>query len=107
MAKQKKAIKATESRIRRTQIFSSTVCDIQGNIFLPSQIQKAFLRQNIRQTDADYQFPPGLRFSDEASRAWKIAQASWTIFVNQTSKSDLTAQGERMKLFSKNVVQSP
>lgn len=103
MAKQKKATKTTDSRIRRTQIFSSTVCDIQGNIFLPSQLQKAFLRQNLRQTEADYQYDPGLRFSDEASRAWKIAQASWNIFVNQTSKSDISQEQriEAVKTFAK------
>lgn len=103
MATKKKAEKKIEKRARTSQIFSSSVCDIQGNIFLPSQVQKSFLRQNIRQTDSDYDFAPGLRFADEASRSWKIARASYENFARQLSKPDLSYEQrlEALKVFAK------
>lgn len=103
MATKKKTEKSVEKKTRTSQIFSSSVCDIQGNIFLPAQVQKSFLRQNIRQTDSDYDFAPGLRFADEASRSWKIAKASYENFVKQLGKPDLSSEQrlEAVKVFAK------
>lgn len=56
-------------------------CELQGKLFLHDQIQKAFVRKNVRQADADYKLPPGLTIKDECSRSFRIAKSAWEQFT--------------------------
>ena len=70
--------------------FNSTCCDIQGALFLPDQIQQAFLGKNKRQSIDDYKILPGLTLKEECSRAFRIAQASWDRFKDTLTRTDLS-----------------
>ena len=76
--------------MKHNQIFNSITCDIQGNLFLPDQIQKVFLCQHERQQDEDYELMPGITLKEECSRAFRIAKASWDIFKDTLVREDLS-----------------
>ncbi len=51
-------MKSQKITMRHANVFS-VCCDIQGNLFLPDQIQQVFLQKNLRQTSEDYRLLPG------------------------------------------------
>lgn len=85
---------------------SSTCYQLEGNLFLSNQLEKAFVGQNRRQKPQDYQLPPGIAIKEECSRAFRIGKASWDRFAQIFSRTDLTEQDrlERTKEFAKNLL---
>lgn len=67
-------------------------CELQGKLFLHDQIQKAFVRKNVRQADADYKLPPGLTIKDECSRSFRIAKSAWEQFTLTKSRKDVSEE---------------
>ena len=53
---------------------SSGCCEIEGNLFLVNQINKAFTGKNVHQQQTDYLLPPGITLKEESSRAFRIAR---------------------------------
>lgn len=62
---------------------------LEGNLFLPDQLEKAALGRANYQTEADYRIPKGLKLKDEFSRAFQIASAQWKHFASQQERRDL------------------
>lgn len=85
---------------------NSTCYQLEGNLFLSNQLEKAFVGQNHRQKPQDYQLPPGITIKEECSRAFRIGKASWDIFAQVFSRTDLTSQDclNRTREFAKNLL---
>lgn len=62
---------------------------LEGALFLPDQLEKAALGEAVRQTEADYLTPKGLRLKDDYSRAFQIASAQWKHFVALLERADV------------------
>lgn len=84
----------------------SVSCDIQGNLFLPDQIQQVFLQRNVRQKAEDYRLLPGITLKEECARAFTIAKASWLQFSQMFSRKDLgyADQLRWTKTFAENIL---
>ena len=84
----------------------SVCCDIQGNLFLPDQIQQVFLQKNLRQTSKDYRLLPGITLKEECARAFTIAKASWQQFSTLFTRTDLSYEDRlrRTKTFAENIL---
>ena len=85
---------------------NSTCYQLEGNLFLSNQLEKAFVGQNHRQKPQDYQLPPGITIKEECSRAFRIGKASWDIFAQVFNRTDLTSQDclSRTREFAKNLL---
>lgn len=91
--------------MRHANVFS-VCCDIQGNLFLPDQIQQVFLQKNLRQTSKDYRLLPGITLKEECARAFTIAKASWQQFSTLFTRTDLSYEDRlrRTKTFAENIL---
>lgn len=91
--------------MRHANVFS-VCCDIQGNLFLPDQIQQVFLQKNLRQTSEDYRLLPGITLKEECARAFTIAKASWQQFSTLFTRTDLSYEDRlrRTKTFAENIL---
>lgn len=91
--------------MRHANVFS-VCCDIQGNLFLPDQIQQVFLQKNQRQTSKDYRLLPGITLKEECARAFTIAKASWQQFSTLFTRTDLSYEDRlrRTKTFAENIL---
>ena len=85
---------------------NSTCYQLEGNLFLSNQLEKAFVGQNHRQKPQDYQLPPGISIKEECSRAFRIGKASWDIFAQVFNRTDLTSRDclNRTREFAKNLL---
>lgn len=75
---------------------SSGCCEIEGNLFLVNQINKAFTGKNVHQQQTDYLLPPGITLKEESSRAFRIAKASWELFAPAIEREDLS-EADKLK----------
>lgn len=64
---------------------------LEGELFLPDQLEKAALGSAQWQTEADYGIPKGLKLKDDYSRAFQIASAQWKHFAAQFERADMDA----------------
>ncbi|WP_198969813.1 Eco57I restriction-modification methylase domain-containing protein [Xylophilus sp. ASV27] len=64
---------------------------LEGNLFLPDQLEKAAQGRAQDQTEADFGVPKGVKLKDEYSRAFQIACAQWQHFAAQHNRADLNA----------------
>lgn len=74
-------------KIKNDELFSSGTCHLEGTLFLPSLLRSVFLGKAVRQTDEDYDLPPGLKFQDECSRAFRIFNNAYKIFESSTQNA--------------------
>lgn len=65
---------------------------LEGALFLPDQLEKAALGEALRQTEADYHTPKGLKLKDDYSRAFQIASAQWKHFASLLERVDADPQ---------------
>ncbi|WP_343622907.1 Eco57I restriction-modification methylase domain-containing protein [Roseateles puraquae] len=75
---------------RRTTLDLPTL-KLEGNLFLPDQLEKAAQGRAQDQTEADFGVPKGVKLKDEYSRAFQIACAQWQHFAAQHNRADLNA----------------
>lgn len=74
-------------KIKNDELFNSGTCHLEGTLFLPSLLRSVFLGKAVRQTDEDYDLPPGLKFQDECSRAFRIFNNAYKIFESSTQNA--------------------
>jgi hypothetical protein len=85
--------------------------DLQGNLFLPDQLQQIFSFKGKRQTPDDYEISPGLTIKEVYSTAWRVASASWEKFSQVRTRQNLseenlqTATEDFAKFFFHDVLQ--
>lgn len=94
--------------MKHTSFISSNCCSVEGNLFLPEQIQQVFVLKNLRQTPKDYALAPGLTLKDECARAFTIAKASWNEFSDVLTRTDLSENDRlsRTLRFAENILGS-
>jgi hypothetical protein len=79
-------------RLRKTaSVLNLPTLKLEGNLFLPDQLEKAALGRAAGQSEADYRTPKGLKLKDDISRAFQIASAQWKHFAGQMERSDVDA----------------
>lgn len=70
----------------------NTCYDLQGNLFVPAQIDRICAGEGEMQTDSDYGIPQGLNRADEIARAYRTALAAWQNFKQAMERSDFSAE---------------
>ena len=70
----------------------NTCYDLQGNLFVPAQIDLICAGNGEKQTDSDYGIPQGLDRADEIARAYRTALAAWQNFKQAMERTDLSAE---------------
>ena len=70
----------------------NTCYDLQGNLFVPAQIDRVCAGEGEMQTDSDYGIPQGLNRADEIARAYRTALAAWQNFKQAMERSDFSAE---------------
>ena len=70
----------------------NTCYDLQGNLFVPAQIDRVCAGNGEKQTDSDYGIPQGLDRADEIARAYRTALAAWQNFKQAMERTDLSAE---------------
>jgi len=75
----------------RRAILNLPTLKLEGNLFLPDQLEKAAQGRAQDQTEADFGVPKGVKLKDEYSRAFQIACAQWQHFAAQHGRSDVDA----------------
>lgn len=70
----------------------NTCYDLQGNLFVPAQIDLICAENAEKQTDSDYGIPQGLDRADEIARAYRTALAAWQNFKQAMERTDLSAE---------------
>ena len=70
----------------------NTCYDLQGNLFVPAQIDLICAGNGEKQTDGDYGIPQGLDRADEIARAYRTALAAWQNFKRAMERTDLSAE---------------
>ena len=60
--------------MKKNQIEFSTI-DLVGSLFVSDSIAQIAQRKCSAQSEKDYNLPPGIKFSDQTSRAFSIAKA--------------------------------
>ena len=83
-------MKRIRNSTRRATLNLPTL-QLEGNLFLPDQLEKAAQGRAQDQTEADFGVPKGVRLKDEYSRAFQIACAQWQHFAAQHSRTDVDA----------------
>lgn len=72
---------------------NQNICyDLQGNLFVPAQIDRVCAGEGEMQTDSDYGIPQGLNRADEIARAYRTALAAWQNFKQAMKRSDFSAE---------------
>ncbi len=70
---------------------------LEGQLFLPDQLQKVFLGKADYQAPVNYDIEKGLEIRNECARAWQIALARWQEMAVHFERSGLTpARRERI-----------
>ena len=70
----------------------NTCYNLQGNLFVPAQIDRVCAGNGEMQTDSEYGIPQGLNRSDEIARAYRTALAAWQNFKQAMERTDLSAE---------------
>ena len=70
----------------------NTCYALQGNLFVPAQIDRVCAGEGEMQTDSDYGIPQGLNRADEIARAYRTALAAWQNFKQAMERSDFSAE---------------
>ena len=70
----------------------NTCYDLQGNLFVPAQIDRVCAGEGEMQTDSDYEIPQGLTRADEIARAYRTALAAWQNFKQAMEHNDFSAE---------------
>ena len=70
----------------------NTCYNLQGNLFVPAQIDRVCAGNGEMQTDSDYGIPQGLNRSDEIARAYRTALAAWQNFKQAMERTELSAE---------------
>lgn len=70
----------------------NTCYDLQGNLFVPAQIDRVCAGEGEMQTDSDYGIPQGLNRADEIARAYRTSLAAWQNFKQAMERTDLSAE---------------
>lgn len=70
----------------------NTCYNLQGNLFVPAQIDRVCAGEGEMQTDSDYGIPQGLNRSDEIARSYRTALAAWQNFKQAMERTDLSAE---------------
>ena len=70
----------------------NTCYNLQGNLFVPAQIDRVCAGNGGMQTDSEYGIPQGLNRSDEIARAYRTALAAWQNFKQAMERTDLSAE---------------
>lgn len=78
--------------MQSNQQLSSTCCTLEGNLFLPYQLQQVFLGKNINQTPSHYNIPRGVTIKEECSRGFNIARAEWAEFIKFSKQEGIDDQ---------------
>ena len=73
--------------MKKNQIEFSTI-DLVGSLFVSDSIAQIAQRKCSAQSEKDYNLPPGIKFSDQTSRAFSIAKA---LYAEYASKNVSTA----------------
>ena len=81
-------MKRIRSSARRATLNLPTL-KLEGNLFLPDQLEKAAQGRAQDQTEADFGVPKGVKLKDEYSRAFQIACAQWQHFSAQHGRTDV------------------
>jgi hypothetical protein len=79
-------------RLRKTQVtLNLPTLKLEGELFLPDQLEKAAQGRASVQLEADYDIPRSVKLKDEYSRAFRIACAQWQHFAAQMERADIDA----------------
>lgn len=66
--------------MKKNQIEFSTI-DLVGSLFVSDSIALIAQRKYSTQSEKDYELPPGIKFSDQTSRAFSIAKALYAEYA--------------------------
>ena len=73
--------------MKKNQIEFSTI-DLVGSLFVSDSIAQIAQRKCSAQSEKDYNLPPGIKFSDQTSRAFSIAKALYAEYASKNASFD-------------------
>ncbi len=73
--------------MKKNQIEFSTI-DLVGSLFVSDRIAQIAQRKCSAQSEKDYNLPPGIKFSDQTSRAFSIAKALYAEYASKNASYD-------------------
>lgn len=73
--------------MKKNQIEFSTI-DLVGSLFVSDCIAQIAQRKCSAQSEKDYNLPPGIKFSDQTSRAFSIAKALYAEYASKNASFD-------------------
>lgn len=73
--------------MKKNQIEFSTI-DLVGSLFVSDRIAQIAQRKCSAQSEKDYNLPPGIKFSDQTSRAFSIAKALYAEYASKNVSYD-------------------
>lgn len=73
--------------MKKNQIEFSTI-DLVGSLFVSDRIAQIAQRKCSAQSEKDYNLPPGIKFSDQTSRAFSIAKALYAEYASKNAFFD-------------------
>lgn len=73
--------------MKKNQIEFSTI-DLVGSLFVSDRIAQIAQRKCSAQSEKDYNLPPGIKFSDQTSRAFSIAKALYAEYASKNASFD-------------------
>ncbi|MBR2210514.1 MAG: hypothetical protein IJ896_03440 [Fibrobacter sp.] len=73
--------------MKKNQIEFSTI-DLVGSLFVSDSIAQIAQRKCSAQSEKDYNLPPGIKFSDQTSRAFSIARALYAEYASKNASFD-------------------
>lgn len=73
--------------MKKNQIEFSTI-DLVGSLFVSDSIAQIAQRKCSAQSEKDYCLPPGIKFSDQTSRAFSIAKALYAEYASKNGSFD-------------------
>lgn len=73
--------------MKKNQIEFSTI-DLVGSLFVSDSIAQIAQSKCSAQSEKDYNLPPGIKFSDQTSRAFSIAKALYAEYASKNASFD-------------------